>query len=68
MFLVFKNVFAVIFFLTEVLVIVPRTDTQGDQCVSSYFEVWRKINTHNALYTVLKSRPFEQFLQTHAVS
>lgn len=67
MFLVFRNVLAAIF-LTEVLIILPRTHTQGAQCYSSYFEVWRKINTCNALYTVLKSRPFEEFLQIHEIS
>lgn len=64
---VFRDVFAVIFFF-DICVSNPKDEYTETNLNSSYLEVWRKIKTCNALYTVLKSRPFEQFLQTHTRS
>ena len=53
------------FFFFDRLISNPKNKYTETNLNSSYFEIWRKINTCNALYTVLKSRSFEPLLQVH---
>lgn len=63
---VFRGVLLFFFSFFDRLVSNPKNKYAETNLNSSYFEIWRKINTCSALYTVLKSRSFEQLLQAHA--